>query len=100
MSLRLTGLQLSARELEALDQRLETSAENLGIKRVFETITHERRMIVFYAHVELAHSGEGWLSFCSQSQAPIRPAKAGFFQHPAVAAAGKSAFATNKVRGQ
>jgi hypothetical protein len=47
-----------ARELEALDRRLETRTEKLGIERVFETVAHERRVIVFDVHVEVADMGE------------------------------------------
>jgi hypothetical protein len=47
-----------AREPQTLDLRLELRAENLGIERVFETVAHERRVIVFDVHIEVADMGE------------------------------------------
>src|SRR5580658_7011020 len=48
----------SSREPEALDLRLETGAKNLGVERILEAVAHERCVVVFNIHVEVAHMGE------------------------------------------
>src|SRR5262245_19094103 len=44
----------SADQLEALDSRLEARPEDRRVERIREAIAHERRILVFDVHVELA----------------------------------------------
>ena len=53
-SARTQGFRRSARQLEALDLGLEARPEDRCVKRVFEAIAHERRVIIFDVHIEFA----------------------------------------------